>query len=187
MTKKLSEARERILNSAHRLFYRDGIRATGIDRIIKEAAVTKVTFYRHFPSKNNLILAFLDFRHRLWINWFEESLRRNINRYGTLPEGLTETLAEWFKSDDFRGCAFINTVSEIGNELPQVMPLIREHKTQMEQIIASFISSEKDEGRMAQKYALLVEGAITTVQRTGNIDDVLSLFQEGMWAFTKFE
>jgi len=48
-------ARERILLTAHELFYRDGIRATGIDRVIAESGVTKVTFYRHFPSKNDLI------------------------------------------------------------------------------------------------------------------------------------
>ncbi|MBC8948429.1 hypothetical protein Xets_01100 [Xenorhabdus sp. TS4] len=75
MNKKVSKARERILKTAHMLFYRDGIRATGIDRIIKESEVTKVTFYRHFPSKNDLILAFLDYRHELWIQWFKKSLQ----------------------------------------------------------------------------------------------------------------
>ncbi|WP_394700542.1 TetR/AcrR family transcriptional regulator [Thiomicrorhabdus sp.] len=63
-------ARERILLTAHDLFYREGIRATGIDRLIREAGVTKVTFYRHFPSKNDLILAFLHYRHQRWMDWF---------------------------------------------------------------------------------------------------------------------
>jgi AcrR family transcriptional regulator len=56
-------ARDRILRTAHDLFYADGLRATGIDRVIAEAGVTKVTFYRHFPSKNDLILAYLNLRH----------------------------------------------------------------------------------------------------------------------------
>ena len=55
--------RERILRTAHDLFYRDGIRATGIDRVIAESGVAKVTFYRQFPSKDDLVLAYLDFRH----------------------------------------------------------------------------------------------------------------------------
>ena len=60
-------ASERILLTAHDLFYREGIRATGIDRVIAESGVTKVTFYRHFPSKNELILAFLAYRHERWM------------------------------------------------------------------------------------------------------------------------
>jgi AcrR family transcriptional regulator len=53
-------ARERILFAAHELFYREGIRATGIDRVIAESGVAKLSFYRHYPSKNDLVLAFLD-------------------------------------------------------------------------------------------------------------------------------
>ena len=57
-------ARERILVTAHELFYRDGLRATGIDRLIAESGVAKLTFYRHFPSKDDLIRTFLDYRHQ---------------------------------------------------------------------------------------------------------------------------
>ena len=60
-------ARERVLATALALFYRDGIRATGIDRVIAEAGVTKVTFYRHFPSKDALVVAFLESRHERWM------------------------------------------------------------------------------------------------------------------------
>jgi AcrR family transcriptional regulator len=72
-------ARESILLTAHDSFYANGIRATGIDRIIKQAKVTKVTFYRHFPSKNNLIIAFLAYRYQRWMNWFTESIKRYGN------------------------------------------------------------------------------------------------------------
>ncbi|OKP01246.1 TetR/AcrR family transcriptional regulator [Xenorhabdus eapokensis] len=178
MSKKASEARERILKTSHMLFYRDGIRATGIDRIIKESEVAKVTFYRHFPSKNDLILAFLDYRHELWIRWFKESLQANINRYNSPIEALTDTLAEWFNSNEFRGCAFINTVIEIGKEQPQIIPLIQEHKKQMEQVIASSLPSELNGKRLAQKFALLIEGAIIMMQRTEHSDEVLLLLRE---------
>ncbi len=64
--------RERILLAAHDLFYRESTRATGIDRVIAESGVAKVTLYRHFPSKNDLICEFLEYRHLLWMarpNW----------------------------------------------------------------------------------------------------------------------
>ena len=70
-------ARERILRTAHDLFYAEGLRATGIDRVIAEAGVTKVTFYRHFPSKNDLILAYLNLRHEQWMAWFVAALARH--------------------------------------------------------------------------------------------------------------
>ena len=70
-------ARERILLTAHDLFYSDGVRATGIDKVIAEARVTKVTFYRHFPSKNDLIRAYLDYRHERWMSWFKDALNRH--------------------------------------------------------------------------------------------------------------
>ena len=76
-------ARERILVTAHELFYRDGLRATGIDRIIAESGVAKLTFYRHFPSKDALIRTFLDYRHERWMAWFVDAL----GRHGAVPGG----------------------------------------------------------------------------------------------------
>ena len=75
-------ARERVLATALALFYRDGIRATGIDRVIAEAGVTKVTFYRHFPSKDALVVAFLESRQERWMAWFRDALARHAARAG---------------------------------------------------------------------------------------------------------
>ena len=76
-------ARERILVTAHALFYRDGIRATGVDRLIAESGVAKLTFYRHFPSKDDLVRAFLDYRHERWMAWLVDAL----GRHGARPGG----------------------------------------------------------------------------------------------------
>ena len=81
--KKIS-VRDKILLTAHDLFYSTGFRATGVDTLIKEAKVTKVTFYRHYPSKSLLILAYLHYRHEIWINWFEATLRRHLVEGRTL-------------------------------------------------------------------------------------------------------
>lgn len=153
-------ARERILLTAHDLFYADGIRATGIDRIIKHAKVTKVTFYRHFPSKNDLIIAFLEYRHQRWMNWFRES----IQRHGNTVNALIPSLLEWFGSADYRGCAFINSVGEFGETMPEVIQLSQQHKQDMTTFIAKLLADLTDKQNTANALALAVDGAIIRSQ-----------------------
>jgi AcrR family transcriptional regulator len=159
-TKSPIPARERILQTAHTLFYRDGIRATGINRVIDESGVTKVTFYRHFPSKNDLILEFLAYRHQRWMAWFTEALRR----HGGKVAALEPTLAEWFKSEEFRGCSFINSVGELGGELPAVKEAARSHKREMTDAIAALLPPHDDRDRIARALAIAVDGAIVHAQ-----------------------
>lgn len=158
-TQNLS-ARERILLTAHELFYREGIRATGIDRVIAASGVTKVTFYRHFPSKNDLILAFLDYRHQRWMDWFTDALRRK----GKGLKALVPALAEWFGDEDFRGCAFINSVGELGSTLPEVVAISQRHKQDMLAAITALLPPSKQRERDAQAIALAVDGAIIRAQ-----------------------
>src|SRR6202048_1690706 len=150
-------ARKRILLTAHDLFYGEGIPATGIDRVIAEAGVTKVTFYRHFPSKNALICAFLEYRHRRWMAWFIEALQR----HGSVSQGrgldaLVPTLAEWFRDGSFRGCAFINSVGELGGTLSEVVKIGRRHKKEMTTVIASLLPASKQPQQDAEAIALSV-------------------------------
>lgn len=153
-------ARERILLTAHDLFYREGIRATGIDRVIAESGVTKVTFYRHFPSKNDLILAFLDYRHQRWLSWFKQAL----DRHGGSAKALVPALAEWFADPQFRGCAFINSVGELGGSLPAVVDISQRHKQDMTEAIAALLPSSRRRKADALALALAVDGAIIRAQ-----------------------
>lgn len=153
-------ARERILLTAHDLFYRDGIRATGIDRVIAESGVTKVTFYRHFPSKNDLIREFLEYRHRRWMEWFVDALKR----HGEAPDALIPALGEWFNDENFRGCAFINSVGELGGVLPEVVEISRRHKQDMTEAIASLLPPSRHRTADAQAVAVAVDGAIIRAQ-----------------------
>jgi AcrR family transcriptional regulator len=158
-------ARERILLTAHDLFYREGIRATGIDRVIAEAGVTKVTFYRHFPSKNALICAFLDYRHQRWMAWFFEALQRNGSAsQGRGLDALVPALAEWFRDGSFRGCAFINSVGELGGTLSEVVQIGRRHKKEMTAVIAGLLPASKQRKQDAEAIALAVDGAIVRAQ-----------------------
>jgi AcrR family transcriptional regulator len=157
---KARPAHERILLTAHDLFYRDGIRSTGIDSVIERAGVTKVTFYRHFRSKNDLIVAYLEYRHERWMRWFTGALQRHG---GTLP-ALVPTMAEWFRSPEYRGCAFINGVSEIAPALPQVTEITRRHKAEMQQAIAALLPPGRRRESLARGLALVVDGSIVQAQ-----------------------
>lgn len=165
-------ARERILLTAHDLFYADGIRATGIDRVIAASGVTKVTFYRHFPSKDDLVRAFLDHRHARWMAWFVDALGRRGAHERAGDAGalllLADAMAEWFADPAFRGCAFINAVAEVGGSVEGAAERAREHKREMVEVIAGLLPAALP-ARMAlaQTAALGVDGAIVKAQMGG--------------------
>lgn len=162
-------ARERILLTAHDLFYADGIRATGIDRVIAASGVTKVTFYRHFPSKDDLVRAFLDHRHARWMAWFVDALGRRGAHERAGDAGalllLADVIAEWFADPAFRGCAFINAVAEVGGSVEGAAGRAREHKREMVEVIAGLLPAALP-ARMAlaQAAALGMDGAIVKAQ-----------------------
>jgi|SRR5215831_19868848 len=166
---KASPARERILLTAHDLFYRDGIRGTGIDSVIELAQVTKVTFYRHFNSKNDLILAYLEYRHERWMSWFTAALER----HGGTLQALVPTMAEWFRSPAYRGCAFINGVSEIAPALPQVTEITRRHKADMQKAIAALLPAGRRRETLARALALAVDGSIVQAQFRADPEPVI--------------
>ena len=172
-------ARDRILRTAHDLFYAEGIRATGIDRVIAASGVTKVTFYRHFPSKNDLILAYLALRHGRWMDWFTGALAR----HGGAAKGagvLVPTMAEWFGGQalgDFRGCAFLNGVGEMGPILPEVVEVTRRHKQDMTDAIAALLPASRQRKKMAAALSVAVDGAIVQAQYAAEPASVLKGLQ----------
>ncbi len=161
-------ARDRILAAALVLFYRDGIRATGVDRLIAESGVAKLTFYRHFPSKEALVLAFLALRHERWMAWFIESLNRHGAKSPRDLRALAAVLAEWFEREDFRGCAFINATAEVAQGVPEALPLCRAHKAEMTATIAQWLAAGGASRSLAPAAALAFDGAIVQAQMAGD-------------------
>ena len=168
-TKLKTPARDRILLTAHDLFYAKGIRATGVDLLIKESGVTKVTFYRQFPSKNKLIIEFLEYRHAKWMTWFTESMIK----HGDNKEALINTLQEWFQSTGFRGCAFINTVGELGGTLPEVIDISKRHKHALNVLIEKMLPPSEHRMQDALAISLAIDGAIIRVQLDQSPDAAL--------------
>ena len=157
-------ARERILVTAHGLFYSQGVRATGIDSIIAASGVAKLTFYRHFSAKDVLVRAFLDYRHDHWMAWFVDALGRHGARDGCGFVPLVKVVEEWFLQPAFRGCAFINVVSELGGSQPGVLAIAQRHKNDMLEVITALLPSIQGNQAIASAAALAVDGAIVRAQ-----------------------
>lgn len=107
----MSEARARLLGTASRLFYAEGLHSVGIDRIVAEASVTRATLYRHFPSKDDLVVAYLagaDEQIRAQV----EAARRAGHSPADTVRAVAETITDGIRSDGFRGCAFLNAAAE---------------------------------------------------------------------------
>lgn len=158
-------ARERILATAHDLFYAEGIRATGVDRLIAQASVAKLTFYRHFPSKDDLVREFLARRHDAWMAWFVDALGRHGARSGGGLAPLVAVMREWFERPDFRGCAFINAVAE-ATAVAEVDSIARKHKSDMARVIGELLPARAAGSRAARAdaAAVAVDGAIVRAQ-----------------------
>ena len=182
---KTISVREKILLTAHDLFYSSGFKATGVDTIIKQAKVTKVTFYRHFPGKSLLIVAYLHYRHEIWIDWFESTLRRHLAAGKTPSSALSDTLYECFISPLFHGCAFINASAEAKSEENEgeIKDICRNHKAETKAKIASLtgITDEKT----VNEIMMLIDGAIIHAQMGIAADEVISSLKKGVERLTE--
>jgi AcrR family transcriptional regulator len=170
MTIKISNAYERILATALKLFYQKGIPHVGINEVIAESDVAKGTFYKHFPSKEQLILEVMLYQEKQWLQWFEEAVEK---RGKTASEKLLATfdvLEEWYAKPDFQGCPFINAVLQVANvEHPvhQVaVNLRRGIRTQIMKLAQD--AGVRDPEAFSQQYLLLIGGAsiMATIERT---------------------
>ncbi|MFF1384535.1 TetR/AcrR family transcriptional regulator [Arthrobacter sp. NPDC058288] len=112
-------ARQRIVDTAYELFARRGIRDVGVNELISRAGVAKATFYRHFSSKDELVLAFLEQRDR---QWTVDMIVADARRRGETPTeqllAIFDVFGDWFRRDDFEACSFINILLEMGANHP---------------------------------------------------------------------
>lgn len=164
-TAKKPPARERILQTADDLFYAEGIHTVGIDRIIAEAGVAKMTLYNHFPSKDDLVLAVLERREASVFEFFQSSVAKYRRKGKDAMTALFDTLGDWFRQKTFRGCAFINASAELPLSHP-AFDFVREHKTKLHHWIRELIEEEYADipPHISEGVAVLLEGAIVTAR-----------------------
>lgn len=174
MTRKrnTSEARQRILETADRLFYQEGVRAVGIDRIIAEAEVAKMSLYNHFASKDDLILAVLKHREEDVLEFFRSSMERHGKKAKNPMRAFFAALKDFFESPGFRGCPFQNAAVELADPTHAGTEFVRGHKQRFSEFLRGLV--EETVGKAAAKVApavtILVEGAIVTAVIQGNSD-----------------
>lgn len=162
-TKHHSEPAERVLRAADSLFYAQGYMATGVNQIIAEAGVARASFYQYFPSKKDV--AYLQRRHE---NWFAQ-LRRQVNTAHEPRDrvlSLFDYLDAWIPDSDYRGCAFLNMVSELPTLGDKVQAVIRQHKSELRDYIRSLVTDLEvtPPDRIADAIHVLFEGAIVESQ-----------------------
>lgn len=160
--------RDRVLCTALDLFYQHGIHTVGIDRIIAESGVAKMTFYRHFPSKSRLVAEYLAYKDRAW----QELLARSLgNESTTALERLLaifDALALATRQPRFCGCPFIKGLAEFGPERdePEIKQMISAHFKAAEKLVTDLVKQirPKDSKRFIQPILSLIHGTIVVAQ-----------------------
>ena len=120
-------AKLRILKIANQFFYREGIRTVGIDKLISESSVTKATFYKHYRSKDNLILEYMNSRHDATVTALEELIAESPSPKATI-ERWAASVADEIAEPDFRGNAFLNAAGEFPDPTHPVRRIVTEHR-----------------------------------------------------------
>jgi len=170
-----SNGRDRLVLHAIELFYTHGFNAVGIDQIIEAAGVTKTTFYKHFDSKDDLMVAAVKQRDK----WEAAAWGRAIHAAaGDDPRArllaLFDVLDEWFNAPDFRGCIFINTAAEFPNPHDPIHQAAAEYKRRCRDhwrdAAQAAGATDKDAETFADQYALVVEGTLIMRQVHGRND-----------------
>jgi AcrR family transcriptional regulator len=167
--------REQIINQALSLFYQHGFNATGVDKIISEAGVSKKTLYHHFRSKNELVLATLRKRDEL----FRNNMMRETERLASTPKdrllAIFDVMGNWFKEDSFSGCMFINASAEFSDLKDPCHILCAEHK----RLVCDYLynlgkqAQAKDPEELAKQLNLLIDGAIVNAHVEGDIESAV--------------
>jgi AcrR family transcriptional regulator len=160
-------ARERILETAYDLFSRHGLQAVGVNTVIAHSGVAKRTLYRHFASKDDLIVEFLRLREARWTKAW---LQGEVERRATTPEdrllAVFDVFHEWFQSDELEGCSFINVLLEVEDRESRVRKASVEHLAEI-RVFLTRLAEEAGIERpddFARRWHILMKGSIVAAQ-----------------------
>jgi AcrR family transcriptional regulator len=173
--------RERLLDAAEALIYAGGIHATGVDAIVRQSGTARKSFYTHFESKDALVAAALERRDERWMKWFSDDTLRRGKHARTRLLAMFDVLRDWFTSEDFHGCAFLNAAGEIASPDDPIRVVAREHKerllefvqTQCDEYVSSVDADNRRAARLARQWLILIDGAIGVALVSGDADAAL--------------
>lgn len=156
--------RDELVQKALRTFYRNGFNATGMDMLVTETGISKTSMYKHFRTKEDLILAVLRLRDEQFRNW----LYRRMEELGETPlqqlKAMFDALEEWFSESNYQGCMFIKASSEFQDAHHPIHKQSADHKRMLEDHVTKLARQAEltDPGLVARQLLLLKEGAIVT-------------------------
>ena len=169
MSEERKPVRERILETAAEMFYRDGIRAVGIDAIIARSGVAKMSLYRHFSSKDALVAAWLEDRNAFfWRRWDRAEASRGDDPRSRL-EGILDMIAATVSQRQWRGCPFLNTGTEFPEPDHRARAIILANKQAVRARLRTLAAAAgaRDPDVLAQQLQLLIDGAYAIGQSLG--------------------
>jgi AcrR family transcriptional regulator len=167
-----TDARERLLSAAYELFSRRGVNAVGIDMIIQRSGVARQTMYRHFASKQELVLAFLDRRDQLWTrDWLQATVERGGGEPAARLLAIFDTFDLWFHEPDFEGCSFINVMLEHPDPDHPVHRACAAHLAAIRRFVAELARGAQidDPDGFARDWHMLMKGSIVAAAE-GDLD-----------------
>lgn len=154
--------RQQLLDTALNLFHRDGFHRTGVDRIIAEAGVAKMSLYNHFGTKERLILETLRMHDAQWMDWFTGWVNDLASEPRAMLLAAFDALGEWLGSSDFRGCLFMRAAAEFPHLGDPIHQLASDHKRSLFEWIRRQVLDlgVRDVDSTARQIHLLMEGAM---------------------------
>jgi AcrR family transcriptional regulator len=166
-----AKPRQRILDAASELFYRQGIRATGTNAIIAHAGVSKATFFRQFPSKDDLVVAWLQQPGRRWLDRIRNELESTPDPERKLL-AFFDLLGAWFAEENFRGCSFQNAAAEISQADHPVRTVVDDYVSEIQHYLRDTAAEAgvADPARIAEQLTVLAWGAIAAAVATRSAD-----------------
>jgi len=162
-------SKRKLLSTACRLFCKEGIHATGIARIIEESGVARRTLYLHFGSKENLLKAVFEAEANIWFCWFDQDLPAMQCSPVERILALFDLMQNWFASQDFYGCVFINAVAEHDKGGSWIQEIANQHREKINAKLQAMVmeSGAKEPELVTEKLSLLIDGTIVTAMVTG--------------------
>lgn len=148
-----SAARERLLDTAARIFYAEGIHGVGVDRVLSEAGVTRATMYRHFSGKEDLVLAYLEREDEAIRGYFSVGA---ASATGSLVDAVVNGIADDVERRHTRGCPFINASVEYPDPASRVRALVAQHRAWFRATLAAVIAEEGIDAHESRADALVL-------------------------------
>jgi len=165
-------ARDRIMATATDLFAKQGYRATGVNEVIDKSGVAKATFYNHFPTKDDLCLAYLQTRDTLELDSITAFVAKRRSPLGRFM-GVIEALEPWLQANDLRGCGFLNIVAEVPDPKSPLRKAGRKHyegvRNLVRELTEALIESEPNHSNLDIKsitddYMVIIGGSIALAE-----------------------